>query len=52
MYPAPFRYHRPDSLDAAIKLLERLGDDLAAVLSGDHTRLKPQRWEGPPALVP
>ena len=36
MYPAPFRYHRPDSLDAAIKLLERLGD-MAKPIAGGQT---------------
>jgi len=36
MYPAPFRYHRPDSLAAAIKLLERLGED-AKPLAGGQT---------------
>lgn len=50
-YPS-LKLYRPPALHAWDPLLERLGDDLAAVLSGDHTRLKPQRWEGPPALVP
>ena len=36
MYPAPFRYHRPDSLQDAIALLARLGDD-AKPLSGGQT---------------
>ncbi len=31
MYPAPFRYHRPENLAAAIKLLERLGEDAKPV---------------------
>jgi carbon-monoxide dehydrogenase medium subunit len=36
MYPAPFRYHRPTSLDAAIKLLHQLGED-AKPLAGGQT---------------
>ena len=33
MIPAPFDYHRPGSLDEAIGLLARYGDD-ARVLAG------------------
>jgi carbon-monoxide dehydrogenase medium subunit len=36
MYPAPFRYHRPEDLPAAIKLLSRFGDD-AKVLAGGQS---------------
>jgi carbon-monoxide dehydrogenase medium subunit len=36
MYPAPFRYHRPASLEAAIKLLDKLGED-AKPLAGGQT---------------
>ncbi len=50
-YPS-LKLYRPPALHAWDPLLERLGDDLAAVLAGDHTRLQPQRWDGPPALSP
>ncbi len=36
MYPAPFRYHRPDSLQAAIGLLAKYGED-AKVLAGGQS---------------
>ena len=36
MYPAPFRYHRPDTLQAAIKLLGRYGDQ-AKLLAGGQS---------------
>lgn len=38
MYPAPFRYHRPSSLQEAISLLAKLGDD-AKVIAGGQTLL-------------
>lgn len=38
MYPAPFQYYRPDSLQEAIKLLNKFGDD-AKVLAGGQTLL-------------
>ncbi len=50
-YPS-LKLYRPPAIHAWDPLLERLGDDLAAVLSGDHTRLQSQRWAGPPALTP
>lgn len=34
MYPAPFHYHRPDSLKSAIDLLSTLGDDAKALAGG------------------
>ena len=36
MYPAPFRYHRPENLNAAVQLLQRLGED-ARPLAGGQT---------------
>ncbi len=36
MIPAPFEYHRPDSVGDAVKLLASLGDD-ARVLAGGHS---------------
>ncbi|MCZ6829000.1 MAG: xanthine dehydrogenase family protein subunit M [Gammaproteobacteria bacterium] len=36
MYPAPFRYHRPENLNAALQLLQRLGED-AKPLAGGQT---------------
>lgn len=36
MYPAPFNYHRPESLQAAIALLARYGDD-AKVMAGGQS---------------
>ena len=50
-YPS-LKLYRPPALHAWDPLLERLADDLAAVLAGDHTRLQPQRWAGPPAPTP
>ena len=38
MYPAPFSYHRPDTLEEAIGLLARLGND-AQILAGGHSLL-------------
>ncbi len=36
MYPAPFRYHRPESLQAAIGLLKHFGDD-ARIMAGGQS---------------
>ena len=36
MIPAPFAYHRPDSVDAAVKLLSDHGDE-ARVIAGGHS---------------
>lgn len=36
MYPAPFNYHRPESLQAAIALLSKFGDD-ASVMAGGQS---------------
>jgi aerobic carbon-monoxide dehydrogenase medium subunit len=36
MIPAPFEYHRPESIAAAVNLLASLGDD-ARVLAGGHS---------------
>jgi len=36
MYPAPFNYHRPESLQAAIGLLSRYGDD-ASIMAGGQS---------------
>jgi len=36
MIPAPFEYHRPDSLDAAVKIVAEHGDE-ARVLAGGHS---------------
>ncbi|MEH6581836.1 MAG: xanthine dehydrogenase family protein subunit M [Halioglobus sp.] len=36
MYPAPFRYHRPDSLQAAVGLLTQYGDD-ARIMAGGQS---------------
>jgi carbon-monoxide dehydrogenase medium subunit len=36
MYPAPFRYHRPGSLQAAIGLLSRFGND-ARIMAGGQS---------------
>lgn len=38
MYPAPFNYHRPESLQEAIALLKKFGND-AKVLAGGQTLL-------------
>lgn len=37
MKPAPFTLHRPRSLDAALALLDRLGEDGALVLAGGQS---------------
>ena len=36
MYPAPFNYHRPESLQATIGLLSRFGDE-ASVMAGGQS---------------
>ena len=36
MYPAPFRYHRPHSLEEAVRLLAELGET-ARPLAGGQT---------------
>jgi len=36
MYPAPFNYHRPESLQAAIALLSKFGDD-ASIMAGGQS---------------
>ena len=36
MYPAPFRYHRPASLEAAIGLLGKFGDE-ASIMAGGQS---------------
>lgn len=36
MYPASFEYHRPDSVEEALALLQQYGDD-AKLLSGGHS---------------
>lgn len=38
MYPAPFRYHRPENLQDAIKLLGKFGDD-AKILAGGQSQI-------------
>ena len=38
MYPPPFRYHRPESLQAAIQLLGKYGDD-AGILAGGQSQI-------------
>ncbi|MCB1661145.1 MAG: FAD binding domain-containing protein, partial [Pseudomonadales bacterium] len=38
MYPAPFQYYRPESLQEAIGLLTKLGDE-AKVIAGGQTLL-------------
>jgi carbon-monoxide dehydrogenase medium subunit len=38
MYPAPFRYHRPENLQAAIELLGKFGDD-AKILAGGQSQI-------------
>ena len=52
MVPASFAYHRPDSLDAAVKLLSGLGDE-ARVLAGGHSLIPAMklRLAQPTALV-
>jgi len=34
MYPAPFNYHRPETLQEAIGLMAKLGDDAQAIAGG------------------
>ena len=36
MIPAPFEYHRPDSVDAAVRLMSSLGEG-ARVVAGGHS---------------
>lgn len=52
MVPAAFDYHRPDSIDAAVKLLADLGDD-ARPLAGGHSLIPAMklRLAQPKALV-
>ena len=52
MYPAKFDYHRVTSLDEALSLLERLGDD-AKVLAGGQSLIPMMklRFAEPAALV-
>jgi carbon-monoxide dehydrogenase medium subunit len=52
MIPAAFDYHRPESLDAALKLLAELGDD-ARPLAGGHSLIPAMklRLAQPKALV-
>lgn len=52
MVPASFDYHRPDSIDAAVKLLAQLGDD-ARPLAGGHSLIPAMklRLAQPKALV-
>src|ERR1700758_1156760 len=38
MIPAPFEYHAPKTLDEALRLVERHGDE-AKVLAGGHSLL-------------
>jgi aerobic carbon-monoxide dehydrogenase medium subunit len=50
--PASFAYHRPDTIDAAVKLLSGLGDE-ARVLAGGHSLIPAMklRLAQPTALV-
>lgn len=52
MYPSRFEYHAPTSLDEALSLLDRLGDD-AKVLAGGQSLipLMKLRFAAPAALV-
>lgn len=52
MVPASFAYHRPDTIDAAVKLLSGLGDE-ARVLAGGHSLIPAMklRLAQPTALV-
>lgn len=43
MIPGEFDYHAPDSVDEAVGLLERLGDD-AKVLAGGHSLVPAMRF--------
>jgi carbon-monoxide dehydrogenase medium subunit len=43
MFPAPFDYHRPDSLDEAMSLLARYGGD-ARVLAGGQSLIPAMRF--------
>ena len=36
MFPGNFNYHRPDSVDEAVALLVRFGED-AKILAGGHS---------------
>lgn len=42
MFPVDFEYHRPDSLEGALALLQRYGED-AKVLAGGHSLLPAMR---------
>jgi aerobic carbon-monoxide dehydrogenase medium subunit len=50
--PATFEYHRPDSIDAAVSLLGRLGDE-ARLLAGGHSLIPAMKFRlaQPKALV-
>jgi carbon-monoxide dehydrogenase medium subunit len=52
VFPAPFEYHRPESLDEAIGLLARLGEN-ARVLAGGHSLIPAMklRLAQPAAIV-
>lgn len=52
MIPAAFAYHRPESLDEALALLARYGDD-AKLLAGGHSLIPMMklRFVRPPALI-
>ena len=52
MYPHPFRYHRAQSLEEAVKLLQELGEE-AKVLAGGQSLipLMKMRLARPAALV-
>ena len=51
MIPAAFEYHRPDSLDAALRLLTRLPE--AKLLAGGHSLLPMMKLRvlAPPHLI-
>ncbi len=52
MYPHPFRYHRAQSLEQAIKLLNELGDDAKVIAGGQSLiPLMKMRLARPAALV-
>ncbi len=42
MIPAPFEYHRPESISEALTLLKRLGSE-ARVLAGGHSLIPMMR---------
>jgi aerobic carbon-monoxide dehydrogenase medium subunit len=45
MIPAPFDYHRPRSLDEAIRLLAQHGED-ARVVAGGHSLIPLMKLRG------